>query len=103
MSEYELFLRLLAERVYTDKGLGDASDFHTWLLELSKKAAEATTLTEFFAGWIRVANRKNIGPGHRWGHFSCATLLLVSTLFPFRCFCLTLAVSSPLHQHLLPR
>jgi hypothetical protein len=49
MKEYELFLRLLAERVYTAKGLRDASDFHAWLMELSKKAAEAETLQEFFA------------------------------------------------------
>jgi hypothetical protein len=50
MREYELFLRLLAERVYTAKGLHDASDFHAWLLELSKKAAEAASLEDFFAG-----------------------------------------------------
>jgi hypothetical protein len=49
MREYELFLRLLADKVYTAKGLRDASDFSAWLLALSKKVAEAASLEEFFA------------------------------------------------------
>jgi hypothetical protein len=38
MREYELFLRLLAEKVYTAKGLRDASDFHAWLLAYPRLA-----------------------------------------------------------------
>jgi len=53
MREYELFLRLLAERVFKARLASgarvlDASDFHAWLLELSEKAARAKSLEEFF-------------------------------------------------------
>jgi hypothetical protein len=49
MREYELFLRLLAEKVYTAHGLRDASDFHAWLIECAEKAGRAATMQEFFA------------------------------------------------------
>ncbi len=53
MREYELFLRLLAERVYTARlstgRLRDASDFHAWLLECADKAAASSTVEEFFS------------------------------------------------------
>jgi hypothetical protein len=50
--EFALFLRLLAEKVYTARlstgqRLLDASDFKQWLQELSDKA-ERETLEEFF-------------------------------------------------------
>jgi hypothetical protein len=48
MREYELFLKLLAERVYTAPSLRDASDFHAWLLECAALAASAATMQEFF-------------------------------------------------------
>ena len=48
MSEYALFLRLLAEEIYAAH-LRDASDFHEWLLEASKKAAESCSVEEFFS------------------------------------------------------
>ena len=52
--EYKLFLRLLAERVYTARldngqGIHDAMDFKEWLLEASQKAAQSKTLEEFFS------------------------------------------------------
>jgi hypothetical protein len=52
MPEYATLLRFLAERVYTARlrngqRVLDASDFHEWLLELSKKAEEAASLTDF--------------------------------------------------------
>jgi hypothetical protein len=52
--EYEIFLRLLAERVYTarlDDGrrIRDAMDFKEWLLEASQKAGQSQTLEEFFS------------------------------------------------------
>lgn len=49
MREYELFLRLLAERVYTARGLRDASDFHAWLIDCADKAGQSATLEDFFA------------------------------------------------------
>jgi hypothetical protein len=53
MREYELFLRLLAERVYTARlstgRLRDASDFHAWLLECAEKAATSTSVEELFS------------------------------------------------------
>jgi hypothetical protein len=54
VKEYELFLRLLAERALTahlDSGIRvlDAGDFKEWLLEASEKAGRSTTLEEFFA------------------------------------------------------
>jgi len=50
--EFSLFLRLLAEKVYTARlstgqRLLDASDFKQWLQELSDRA-ERETLEEFF-------------------------------------------------------
>jgi hypothetical protein len=52
--EYALFLRLLAEEVYTARLEGgqrllDAMDFKEWLLEASEKAGEAHSLDEFFS------------------------------------------------------
>jgi hypothetical protein len=52
--EYALFLRLLAEEVYTARLEGgqrllDVMDFKEWLLEASKKAGEAHSLDEFFS------------------------------------------------------
>ena len=52
--EYELILRLLAERVYTarlDDGrrIRDAMDFKEWLLEASEKARGSSSLEEFFS------------------------------------------------------
>jgi hypothetical protein len=53
MREYELLLRLLAERVYTARlstgRLRDASDFHPWLLECAEKAAQSTSVEELFS------------------------------------------------------
>jgi len=51
--EYEIFLRLLAERALTahlDSGIRviDAGDFKQWLLEASEKAATSPTLESFF-------------------------------------------------------
>jgi hypothetical protein len=52
MLELSLFVRFLAERMYTaqlDTGqIRDASDFHAWLVEVSEKALRANTLNEFF-------------------------------------------------------
>lgn len=53
MREYEIFLRLLAERALTahlDSGIRviDAGDFKQWLLEASEKAATSPTLESFF-------------------------------------------------------
>ena len=54
MREYALFLRLLAEEVYTvclegGQRLLDAMDFKEWLLEASEKAGETHSLDEFFS------------------------------------------------------
>jgi hypothetical protein len=54
MPEYALFLRLLAEEVYTARLRGrqrviDASDFREWLLEAAEKAQDSRTLDEFFS------------------------------------------------------
>jgi hypothetical protein len=50
--EYHLFLRLLAERMYTAKlttgQIRDAADFHAWLIELSEVAERSASLEEFF-------------------------------------------------------
>ena len=50
--EYELFLRLLAERVYSARTAAgpvrDASDFAAWLRECSVLAGSSTTMEEFF-------------------------------------------------------
>lgn len=54
MREYELFLILLAEKVYTAKGLRDASDFHAWLL-----APIAEGSTGHFTG--RILRRTGLG------------------------------------------
>jgi hypothetical protein len=51
--ELALFVRLLAERIYTVRlstgQLCDASDFHAWLVEVSELAARSGTLDEFLA------------------------------------------------------
>jgi hypothetical protein len=44
--EYELFLRLLADRVYAAK-LRDSTDFKQWLLECAEQAGESATMQEF--------------------------------------------------------
>lgn len=54
MREYELLLRILAERVlnaHLDSGIRvlDAGDFREWLLECSEKAARSVTVDDFFS------------------------------------------------------
>ena len=50
--ETELFLTLLAERVYTARlstgALRDASDFYVWLLECDEQAGQSATMHDFF-------------------------------------------------------
>jgi hypothetical protein len=50
--DIQLFLRLLAERVYTARLstglLRDASDFHQWMLELADLAGTCVTMEDFF-------------------------------------------------------
>ena len=53
MRDIQLFLRLLADRVYTARlGSGirvlDASDFHAWIVECSDLAGRCSTMREFF-------------------------------------------------------
>jgi hypothetical protein len=49
MKEYQLFLRLLSERVYTaEPRLLDATDFHAWLFKCSELAGSCATVQEFF-------------------------------------------------------
>jgi hypothetical protein len=52
MREYSLFVKLLAERMYTAKlstgRIRDASDFHAWLIEVSEIAERSGSLEEFF-------------------------------------------------------
>jgi len=52
MREYSLFVRLLAERIYTTRlstgRLRDAGDFHAWLMEVSEIAERSVSLQEFF-------------------------------------------------------
>jgi hypothetical protein len=49
MREYQLFLRLLAERVYDVKPrLLDVMDFKEWLLKCADKVGESATVQEFF-------------------------------------------------------
>ena len=47
-----MFLKLLAERVYTARSsqgqIHDTSDFHAWLVELSEIAEQSRTPEEFF-------------------------------------------------------
>jgi hypothetical protein len=56
MMEYALFLRLLAEKVYTahlstGEALRDATDFNKWLTELADRAeANAREAVEIFVG-----------------------------------------------------
>jgi hypothetical protein len=49
--ELALFVRLLAEQVYTARlptgQLRDASDFHAWLIEVSEIAAHSKSLDQF--------------------------------------------------------
>jgi hypothetical protein len=51
--EYELFLRLLADRVLTARlstgaRVLDAGDFKAWLIECSEVAAACETVEQFF-------------------------------------------------------
>jgi len=67
--EYALFLRPLAEEVYTARLRGrqrviDASDFREWLLEAADKAQECHSMDEFFSRLRRVC----LGPS---GKDSC--------------------------------
>jgi hypothetical protein len=49
MREHALFLRLLAERVYSAQPpLRDASDFHEWIVKCSELAEASATMQEFF-------------------------------------------------------
>ncbi|MFZ1007922.1 MAG: hypothetical protein WAN65_13865 [Candidatus Sulfotelmatobacter sp.] len=53
MRDYAIFLKLLAERVYTAQlGNGarvlDPSDFRAWLVELSDIADRSSSVDEFF-------------------------------------------------------
>ncbi len=52
VQEYALFVRVLAERMYTARlstgQLRDAADFHAWLVELSEIAERSGSLEEFF-------------------------------------------------------
>ena len=52
--DIQLFLRLLAERVYTARLstglLRDTSDFHAWLIECSDRAGRSETVRDFFDG-----------------------------------------------------
>jgi len=53
MPELALFVRLLAELMYTAHlptgQLCDAGDFHAWLVEVSDIAARSASLDEFLA------------------------------------------------------
>ena len=48
----QLFLTLLAERVYTARlptgQIRDAGDFHAWLVELGETAERSDSLAKFF-------------------------------------------------------
>jgi hypothetical protein len=50
--DIQLFLRLLAERIYAARlstgALRDAGDFHAWLVECSDLAGRSATMREFF-------------------------------------------------------
>jgi hypothetical protein len=53
MREYELFLNLMAEHVYTAKlanglPIRDAYDFQLWLRESAARVGKAQSLEEFF-------------------------------------------------------
>jgi hypothetical protein len=53
MRDIQLFLRLLAEKVYTARlssGIRvlDGSDFRVWLMECSDLAGRCSTMREFF-------------------------------------------------------
>lgn len=53
MRDVQLFLRLLAQKVYSARlasgiRLLDASDFKMWLEELSESAGRCSTMQEFF-------------------------------------------------------
>jgi hypothetical protein len=52
MRDIQLFLRLLAERVYSARTVAgpvrDASDFAAWLHECSALAGSSPTMEEFF-------------------------------------------------------
>jgi hypothetical protein len=50
--EYYLFLKILAERIYTARlstgQIRDAADFHAWLIEVSEIAERSGSVEEFF-------------------------------------------------------
>jgi hypothetical protein len=49
MRDIQLFLRLLAARVYeAQPPLRDVTDFHAWLLKCSEVAGSSTTMETFF-------------------------------------------------------
>jgi hypothetical protein len=53
MRDIQLFLRLLAEKIYSARlasGIRvlDASDFHAWIIECSELAGRCSTMQEFF-------------------------------------------------------
>lgn len=52
MRDVELFIRLLAEQVYTARvggmPLNDATDFKAWLHQCSRIAAHCETMEQFF-------------------------------------------------------
>jgi hypothetical protein len=49
MRDIQLFLKLLAERVYSaEPNLLDATDFKEWLLKCSDLAGRCSTQQEFF-------------------------------------------------------
>jgi hypothetical protein len=52
MRDLQLFLKLLADCVYTARtstgALRDASDFRVWLIECSDLAGRSATVQEFF-------------------------------------------------------
>lgn len=49
MRDIQLFLKLLADRVYTaEPRLLDATDFHAWLFKCSELAGQCATVQEFF-------------------------------------------------------
>jgi hypothetical protein len=47
MKDIQLFLSLLAERVY-EANLSDSTDFHAWLVKCAELAESSATVQEFF-------------------------------------------------------
>jgi len=49
MRDIQLFLKLLADRVYSaEPRLLDATDFHAWLFKCSELAGSSASMEEFF-------------------------------------------------------